>query len=69
MELCDQYIHEMIQLVPEMNDFHQLPKYKHLRPKYTNTLTKEFQKKGLKASKKQLKDTKDKIIKTIPKKN
>ena len=31
--------------------------------------TKEFQKKGLKASKKQLKDTKDKIIKTIPKKN
>jgi hypothetical protein len=45
MELCDEYIHEMIQLVPEMNDFHQLPEYKHLRPKYTNTLTKEFQKK------------------------
>ena len=45
MELCDEYIHEMIQLVPEMNDFHQLPEYKHLRPNYTNTLTKEFQKK------------------------
>lgn len=45
MELCDQYIHEMIQLVPEMNDFHQLPQYKHLRSKWTNTLTKEFQKK------------------------
>jgi len=44
MELCDQYIHELIQLVPELNDFHQLDKYKHLRPKYTNTLTKEFQK-------------------------
>ena len=36
---------EMIQLVPEMNDFHQLPEYSHLRPKYTNTLTKDFQKK------------------------
>ena len=46
MELCDQYIHEMIQLIPEMNDFHQLPEYKHLRSKYTNTLTKEFQKKA-----------------------
>ena len=45
MELCDQYIHEMIQLVPEMNDFHQLPEYSHLRPTYTNTLTKDFQKK------------------------
>ena len=45
MELCDQYIHEMIQLVPEMNDFHQLPEYSHLRSKYTNTLTKDFQKK------------------------
>ena len=45
MELCDEYIHEMIQLVPELNDFHQLPEYKHLRPNYTNTLTKEFQKK------------------------
>ena len=45
MELCDEYIHEMIQLVPEMNDFHQLPEFKHLRPNYTNTLTKEFQKK------------------------
>ena len=44
MELCDEYIHEMIQLVPEMNDFHQLPEYKHLRPNYTNTLTKGFQK-------------------------
>lgn len=45
MELCDQYIHEMIQLVPELNDFHQLPEYSHLRSKYSNTLTKEFQKK------------------------
>ena len=45
MELCDQYIHELIQLVPELNDFHQLDKYKHLRPKWTNTLTKDFQKK------------------------
>ena len=45
MELCDEYIHEMIQLVPEMNDFHQLAEYKHLRPNYTNTLTKDFQKK------------------------
>ena len=45
MELCDEYIHEMIQLVPEMNDFHQLPEYKHLRANYTNTLTKDFQKK------------------------
>jgi len=45
MELCDQYIHELIQLVPELNDFHQLPKFNHLRPNYTNTLTKEFQKK------------------------
>ena len=44
MELCDQYIHELIQLVPELNDFHQLDEYSHLRPKYTNTLTKEFQK-------------------------
>ena len=44
MELCDQYIHELIQLVPELNDFHQIPKYSHLRPKYTNTLTKDFQK-------------------------
>jgi len=45
MELCDQYIHELIQLVPELNDFHQLPEYKHLRHKWTNTLTKDFQKK------------------------
>ena len=45
MELCDQYIHELIQLVPELNDFHQLDEYKHLRPKSTNTLTKDFQKK------------------------
>jgi len=45
MELCDQYIHELIQLIPELNDFHQLDKYKHLRPKWVNTLTKEFQKK------------------------
>jgi uncharacterized protein (DUF885 family) len=45
MELCDQYIHELIQLVPELNDFHQLPEYSHLRPNYVNTLTKEFQKK------------------------
>ena len=49
MELCDQYIyeliHELIQLVPELNDFHQLPKYSHLRPKFTNTLTKDFQRK------------------------
>ena len=45
MELCDQYVHELIQLVPELNDFHQLPEYKHLRSKYSNTLTKEFQKK------------------------
>ena len=35
MELCDEYIHEMIQLVTEMNDFHQLPEYKHLRANYT----------------------------------
>jgi uncharacterized protein (DUF885 family) len=45
MELCDQYIHELIQLVPELNDFHQLDEYKHLRSKSTNTLTKDFQKK------------------------
>jgi len=45
MELCDQYIHELIQLVPELNDFHQISTYKHLRPNYTNTLTKDFQKK------------------------
>ena len=45
MELCDEYIHELIQLIPELNDFFHLPKYKHLRPKYTNTLTTEFQKK------------------------
>jgi uncharacterized protein (DUF885 family) len=45
MELCDQYIHELIQLIPELNDFHQLDEYKHLRSKSTNTLTKDFQKK------------------------
>ena len=45
MELCDQYIHEMIQLIPELNDFHQLPEYNHMRPNYTNPLTKDFQKK------------------------
>ena len=45
MELSDQYIHELIQLTPELNDFHQLPEYSHLRPNYVNTLTKGFQKK------------------------
>jgi uncharacterized protein (DUF885 family) len=45
MELCDQYIHELIQLIPELNDFHKLPEYSHLRSNYTNTLTKGFQKK------------------------
>ena len=45
MELCDKFIHELIQLVPELNDFHHLPEYKHLRPKAVNTLTKDFQKK------------------------
>jgi len=45
MELCDQYIHELIQLVPELNDFHQLSEYKNLRSKWVNTLTKDFQKK------------------------
>ena len=45
MELCDKYVHELIQLVPELNDFHHLPEYKYLRPKAVNTLTKDFQKK------------------------
>ena len=44
MELCDKYIHELIQFIPELNDFHQLPEYYHMRSKWTNTLTKVFQK-------------------------
>lgn len=52
MELCDQYIHEMIQLIPEMNDFYRLPEYNHLRHKKTNTFSKEFKKKELKLHKK-----------------
>lgn len=45
MELCDQYIHELIQLIPELNDFFQLPEYDHLRSKFSNPFTREFLKK------------------------
>ena len=31
MELCDQYIHEMIQLIPEMNDFYRLSEYSEVK--------------------------------------
>ena len=65
MELCDQYIHEMIQLIPELNDFHQLPEYKHLRPKWSNTLTKEFQIKENKLIKKYYKLVSQKQIKSF----
>ena len=65
MELCDEYIHEMIQLDPEMNDFHQLPEYKHLRANYTNTLTKEFQKKERELIKKYYKLVKQKQEKSF----
>ena len=65
MELCDQYIHEMIQLVPELNDFHQLPEYKHLRSKCTNTLTKDFQKKERELYKKYYKLVKNKNQKSF----
>ena len=47
MELCDQYVHELIQLVPEVNDYHQLPEYLNLRSKWTNTLTMDFHKKEM----------------------
>ena len=65
MELCDKYIHELIQLIPELNDFHQLPEYKHLRPKYTNTLTKEFQKKERKLLRKYYKLIQNKQTKSM----
>jgi len=65
MEICDQYIHEMIQLIPELNDFHQLPEYKHLRSKYSNILTKEFQKKERKLIKKYHKIVKEKKEKSF----
>ena len=65
MELCDQYIHEMIQLIPEMNDFHQLPEYKHLRPKWSNTLTKEFRKQHRDLLRKYYKLVKDKSEKSF----
>ena len=65
MELCDQYIHELIQLVPELNDFHHLPEYNHLRPKAVNTLTKDFQKKERELYKKYYKLVKHKKQKSF----
>ena len=65
MELCDQYIHELIQLVPELNDFHHLPEYKHLRAKAVNTLTKDFQKKERELYKKYYKLVKEKKQKSF----
>ena len=65
MELCDEYIHEMIQLVPELNDFHQLPEYKHLRPKWSNTLTRGFRKQHRDLLRKYYKLVKDKSEKSF----
>ena len=65
MELCDQYVHELIQLVPELNDFHHLPEYNHLRPKAVNTLTKDFQKKERELYKKYYKLVKHKKQKSF----
>ena len=65
MELCDQYVHELIQLVPELNDFHHLPEYNHLRPKSVNTLTKDFQKKERELYKKYYKLVKHKKQKSF----
>ena len=65
MELCDQFIHELIQLIPELNDFYELPEYKHLRHKATNTLTKEYKQKELKLHKKYYKIVKKKQHKSF----
>ena len=52
MELCDQYIHEYILLNPTINDFLKIDKYKHLRNKYPNFMSKEYDKKENKLNKK-----------------
>ena len=44
MELCDKYIHELIVFDPTMNDHLKLDKYMHLRSKFPNFLSDNYEK-------------------------
>ena len=55
MELCDKYIHDYVLLNPTLNDFMKIKQYNHLRSKYPNFLSKEYDKREENLNKKYLK--------------
>jgi len=65
MELCDKYIREYILLNPTLNDFLKMDEYNHLRSKYTNFMSKEYDKKEEKLNKKYMKLLEKKKDKTF----
>ena len=65
MELCDKYIHESIEFDPTMNDYLKLEKYSHLRSKYPNFMSKEYDEKEKKMNRKYLNLVKKKKKKTF----
>ena len=65
MELCDKYISEYILLNPTLNDFLKMDEYNHLRSKYPNFMSKEYDKKETKLNQKYLKLLKNKKDKTF----
>ena len=52
MELCDKYLHELILVNPQMNDYLKLEKYNHLRGRIPNIFSNEYTKKEDKLNKK-----------------
>ena len=65
MELCDKYIHELIQFDPTMNDYLKIEKYSHLRSKYPNFMSKEYDEGEKKINRKYLNLVKKKKKKTF----